>query len=103
MNTEQSLYEMNYTWLSLAQKMLLKDKSVAMFRLGLNAPVAGIIGGMTEAQLHRLSSHPHFLFTLRIRNPAALECLLLDSRVDHLNPMHAAILCLSDAGGDHGI
>lgn len=37
MNTEQSLYKMNYTWLSLAQKMLLKDKSVAMFRLGLNA------------------------------------------------------------------
>ncbi|EKC2616481.1 flagellar transcriptional regulator FlhD [Salmonella enterica] len=61
MNTEQSLYEMNYTWLSLAQKMLLKDKSVAMFRLGLNA------------------------------------------RVDHLAPMHAAMLCLSDTGGRYGI
>ncbi|EAU6352122.1 flagellar transcriptional regulator FlhD [Salmonella enterica subsp. enterica] len=58
---EGSLHEMNYTWLSLAQKMLLKDRNVAMFRLGLNA------------------------------------------RVDHLRPMHAAILCLSDTGGGHGI
>lgn len=58
---EGSLHEMNYTWLSLAQKMLLKDRNVAMFRLGLNA------------------------------------------RVDHLRPMLAAILCLSDTGGGHGI
>lgn len=50
MNTEQSLYEIDYTWLSLAQKMLLKDKSVAMFRLGLNARIAGIIGGMTDVK-----------------------------------------------------
>ncbi|EBF1800994.1 flagellar transcriptional activator FlhD, partial [Salmonella enterica] len=57
MNTEKNLYEMNYTWLSLAQKMLLKDKSIAMFRLGLNARVAGIIGGMTEKELQKLSTH----------------------------------------------
>lgn len=99
MNTEQSLYEMNYTWLSLAQKMLLKDKSIAMFRLGLSAPVAGLISSMTETQLRQLSLHPHFIFTLRIRNPAALEGLLQDSRIDHLSPMHAVILCLSDTGG----
>ncbi|ECI2309600.1 flagellar transcriptional regulator FlhD [Salmonella enterica subsp. enterica serovar Infantis] len=102
-NTEQSLHEINYTWLSLAQKMLLKDRSVAMFRLGLNARVANIIGGMTEKELHKLSTHPHFIFTLRIQDPTALECLLQDSRVDHFNPMHAAILCLSDTGGGHGI
>lgn len=87
MNTENNLYEMNYTWLSLAQKMLLKDKSIAMFRLELNARVAGIIGGMTEKELQKLSTHPHFIFTLRIQNPVALECLLADSRVDHLTPM----------------
>ncbi|EAA7556242.1 hypothetical protein FHE25_22460 [Salmonella enterica] len=102
-NTEKSLHKMNYTWLSLAQKMLLKDKSVAMFRLGLNARVANIIGGMTEKELHKLSTHPHFIFTLRIQDSAALECLLADSRVDHLAPMHAAMLCLSDTGGRHGI
>ncbi|ENY9070396.1 TPA: flagellar transcriptional regulator FlhD [Salmonella enterica subsp. enterica serovar Newport] len=98
MNTEQSLHEMNYTWLSLAQKI-----SVAMFRLGLNARIAGIIGRMTENELHKLSAHPHFIFTLRIQDPDALECLLQDSRVDHLAPMHAAMLCLSDTGGRHGI
>lgn len=103
MNTEQSLYEINYTWLSLAQKMLLKDKSVAMFRLGMNARIAGIIGGMTEKELQKLSAHPHAVFTLRIQDPAALECLLQDSRVDHLAPMHAAMLCLSGTGGRHGI
>ncbi|EBF9202177.1 flagellar transcriptional regulator FlhD [Salmonella enterica] len=103
MNTEKNLYEMNYTWLSLAQKMLLKDKSIAMFRLGLNARVAGIIGGMTEKELQKLSTHPHFIFTLRIQNPVALECLLADSRVDLLTPMHAAMLCLTETGGYHGI
>ncbi|EEG5674306.1 flagellar transcriptional regulator FlhD [Salmonella enterica] len=103
MNIEQSLHEMNYTWLNLAQKMLLKDRSVAMFRLGLNARIADIISRMTETQLHQLSFHPHFIFTLRIQDPAALECLLQDSRVDHLRPMHAAILSLSDTGGGHGI
>ncbi|EDR5075381.1 flagellar transcriptional regulator FlhD [Salmonella enterica] len=103
MNTEQSLYEMNHTWLSLTQKMLLKDKSVAMFRLGLNKPIADLISRMTENQLHQLSQHPHFIFTLRIKEPAALEGLLQDSRVDYLRPMHAAILCLSDAGGGHGL
>ncbi|EAU6351826.1 TPA: flagellar transcriptional regulator FlhD [Salmonella enterica subsp. enterica serovar Muenchen] len=102
-NTEQSLHEMNYTWLNLAQKMLLKDKSVAMFRLGLNARIAGIIGRMTENELHKLSAHPHLIFTLRIQDPDALECLLQDSRVDHLAPMHAAMLCLPDTGGRHGI
>ncbi|EIF8919282.1 flagellar transcriptional regulator FlhD [Salmonella enterica] len=103
MNTEKSLHKMNYTWLSLTQKMLLKDKSVAMFRLGLNARVANIIGGMTEKELHKLSTHPHFIFTLRIQDSVALECLLADSRVDHLAPMHAAMLCLTDTGGRHGI
>ncbi|HBZ9864069.1 TPA: flagellar transcriptional regulator FlhD [Salmonella enterica subsp. houtenae] len=103
MNTEQSLYEMNYTWLNLAQKMLLEDKSVAMFRLGLNTRLADIIGRMTEKDLHKHSAHPHFIFTLRIQDPAALESLLQDSRVDHLMPMHAAILCLSDTGADHGL
>ncbi|ECW0107946.1 TPA: flagellar transcriptional regulator FlhD [Salmonella enterica subsp. enterica serovar Typhimurium] len=103
MNTEKSLHEMNYTWLSLTQKMLLKDRGVAMLRLGLNARVASIIGDMTEKELQKLSAHPHFIFTLRIRNPDALECVLQDSRVDHLASMHAAILCLSDTGGRHGI
>ncbi|EAN5735674.1 hypothetical protein EJD04_23295 [Salmonella enterica] len=83
--------------------MLLKDKSVAMFRLGLNARVADIIGGMTEKELHKLSTHPHFILTLRIQDSAALECLLANSRVDHLTPMPAAMLCLSDTGGRHGI
>lgn len=103
MNAEQSLHELNYTWLSLLQKMLLKDRRIAMFMTGLDSRITGIIGRMTETQLQRLSSHPHFIFTLRIRNPAALKCLLQDSRIDHLNPMHAAILFQSDNGGGHGI
>lgn len=103
MNTEQNLHELNYSWLNLVQKILLKDRSIAIFMTGLAPRIAGIIAGMTETQLHQLSSHPHFIFTLRIRNPVALEGLLQDSRIDHLNPMHAAILCLSDTGGGHGI
>ncbi|EAA2982418.1 hypothetical protein DNY73_12720 [Salmonella enterica subsp. diarizonae] len=103
MNAKQSLHELNYTWLSLVQKMLLKDRSIAMFMTGLDNRIAGIIGRMTETQLQRLSSHPHFILTLRIRNPDALECLLQDSRIDHLNPMHAAILCLSENGGGNGV
>ncbi|EEU7747971.1 flagellar transcriptional regulator FlhD [Salmonella enterica] len=103
MNTEKNLSEMNYTWLSLAQKMLLKDKNLAMLRLGLNVQIADIIDRMTEKDLKKLSAHPHLIFTLRIQNPVALECLLADSRVDHLTHMHAGILCLSDTGGHHGI
>ncbi|EFS2651631.1 flagellar transcriptional regulator FlhD [Salmonella enterica] len=103
MNTEKNLYIINHTWLNLAQKMLLKDKSVAMFRLGLNSQIAGIIERMTEKEIQKLSAHPHLIFTLRIQNPTALECLLADSRVDELTPMHAALLCLSDTGGHNDI
>ncbi|EKS6154847.1 flagellar transcriptional regulator FlhD [Salmonella enterica] len=103
MNTEQNLYEINRIWLNMAQKMLLKDKSVAMFRLGLNVGIANFIGGMTEKELNKLSMHPHLIFTLRIQDPAVLECLLQESRVDHLASMHAAILCLSETGEQHGI
>ncbi|HAF1607928.1 TPA: hypothetical protein G8M64_002182, partial [Salmonella enterica] len=37
MNAEQSLHELNYTWLSLVQKMLLKDRSITMFMTGLDS------------------------------------------------------------------
>ncbi|EJB3895843.1 hypothetical protein ACQSET_23505 [Salmonella enterica] len=30
MNTEKSLCELNYAWLNLVQKMLLKDRSTSM-------------------------------------------------------------------------
>lgn len=36
---------------------------------------------MTENELHKLSAHPHFIFTLRIQDPDDLECLLQDSRL----------------------
>ncbi|EAO2673703.1 hypothetical protein E2U79_22440 [Salmonella enterica] len=96
MNTEKSLRELNYAWLNLVQKMLLKDRSASQVRLGIGTDIATVLAGLTEKELRKLSVHPHFIFSLRIKSPEALKCLLHESRVDHLQPAHAAILCLSE-------
>lgn len=95
-NTEKSLCELNYAWLNLVQKMLLKDRGASQVRLGIGTDIATVLAGLTEKELRKLSVHPHFIFSLRIKSPEALKCLLHESRVDHLQPAHAAILCLSE-------
>ena len=50
-----SIRELNLSYLMLAQRMWLEDRSVAMFRLGLSPEVATILSNLTLAQVIKLS------------------------------------------------
>ncbi|MDR6422621.1 hypothetical protein J2801_004913 [Paraburkholderia phenoliruptrix] len=50
-----SIHEINLSYLMLAQRMWLEDRSVAMFRLGLSPEVATILSNLTLAQVIKLS------------------------------------------------
>ena len=45
------IYDINLSYLLLAQRLISQDKASAMFRLGINEEMATMLGGLTLPQM----------------------------------------------------
>ncbi|EKS71302.1 MULTISPECIES: flagellar transcriptional regulator FlhD [Caballeronia] len=95
MNSSESLdsiREINLSYVILAQRMLLEDKSVAMFRLGLSPEIAMILANLTAAQTIKLCSSNQLLCAFRFNDHSLLSALTQPATHVDVGATHAAIL-----------
>ncbi|MES2901763.1 MAG: flagellar transcriptional regulator FlhD [Pseudomonadota bacterium] len=82
----------NLSYLILAQQMIRADKVSASFRLGINADIAAIIEGMSNAQILKLAGGNFMLASLRIDDSAILAMIASYTNGRAQPPSHAARL-----------
>ena len=69
------IYDINLSYLLLAQRLIVQDKASAMFRLGINEEMATTLAALTLPQMVKLITQ-----------------LTQDSRVDDLQQIHTGIM-----------
>ncbi|MEI9600430.1 flagellar transcriptional regulator FlhD [Moellerella wisconsensis] len=95
MNTAELLkqiYDMNLSYLLLAQQVIKDEKSSAMFRLGVSDTMAATLSNLSLSQLIKLAETNQFICQLRFASNELIEKLTKDSRVDDLQQIHTGIL-----------
>ncbi|WP_294769459.1 flagellar transcriptional regulator FlhD [uncultured Rhodoferax sp.] len=99
MNDEQLLAqirEANMTYLMLAQTLIRKDKSEALFRLGMSEEAANMIGALSPAQILRIASGNMLLCRFRVDDDIVWNLLTNHSATkvdnDATTKLHASIL-----------
>ena len=95
MNTldiQESIREVNLSYLMLAQNLLRQDRAIGMFRLGLSAEVADVLVNLSMAQVVKLASSDHLLCAFRFNDQMLLSALMKPSKHAEIASTHAAIL-----------
>ncbi|ARU31715.1 flagellar transcriptional regulator FlhD [Sulfuriferula sp. AH1] len=87
----------NLSYLMLAQQMIRADKATAIFRLGIDAQIAELIEGLSNAQLLKLSGTNMMLARFRFDDGAILGMLTNYNKDRALAHSHAAILMAGQA------
>ena len=88
--------EANLTYLMLAQNMIRKDKTEALFRLAISDETATLISALSSAQILRISSGNMLLCSFRVTDDIVWNLLTnhTSSKVDNdaTTKLHASIL-----------
>lgn len=93
--TLKCIHDLNLSTLLLSQRILEKDKAVAMYRLGIDEETASILSNLTASQMLTLSETNQLIFQLRFENADVIKKLTEDSRVVDIKQMHTGILLSS--------
>lgn len=86
------IYDINLSYLLLAQKLISQEKASAMFRLGISDAMATTLADLTLPQLVKLAETNQLICQFRFDNSETIEKLTRDSRVDELQQIHTGIL-----------
>jgi flagellar transcriptional activator FlhD len=95
MKSEQLMNEIreaNLSYLMLAQSMIREDRAAAMYRLGVSEEVAGLIEGLTPAQVVRMAGSTMLLFRFRFDDTMIVDMLSDYGRGKLMAGTHAALL-----------
>jgi flagellar transcriptional activator FlhD len=98
MNTTQlqeSIRDINLTYLMLAQQMVKEDKLTAIYRLGLSQDLVDLIGGLSPAQIIKMASSNMLLCSFRFDENILLNMVSDYSKSRMMSQTHAAILMSS--------
>ncbi|WP_249226284.1 flagellar transcriptional regulator FlhD [Entomohabitans teleogrylli] len=86
------IYDINLSWLLLAQRLISQDKASAMFRLGINDEMALTLSELTLPQMVKLAETNQLICQFRFSDRQTIQRLTQDSRVDDLQQVHTGIL-----------
>ena len=89
------IHHLNLSTLLLSQKMIEKDKVMAMYRLGIDEETADILSRLNTSQMLILSETNQLTFQLRFENAEMMKKLTEESRVRDIKQMHTGILLSS--------
>ena len=84
--------ELNLTYLMLAQQMVLADKDMAIFRLGIGKDIADILEVLTAAQILKLSNSNMMLCRIRFDDSLIFGMLANYTKDKMMAQSHATIL-----------
>ncbi|ACY84177.1 flagellar transcriptional regulator FlhD [Edwardsiella piscicida] len=103
------IYDINLSYLLLAQRLIHDDKASAMFRLGIDAEMAETLVQLTLPQMVKLAETNQLVCQFRFEDHQTIQRLTQESRVDDLQQIHTGILLsshllqqLSADGNDSG-
>ncbi len=91
-STASDIGNLNLSYLLLAQRMVQDDPATAMFRLGISREMADLLGGLSLAQIVKLSSSSLVLCRFRFDDQPLLAALTDEKKSTPLQQAHAAIL-----------
>lgn len=86
------IYDINLSYLLLAQRLIVQDKASAMFRLGINEEMANTLGALTLPQMVKLAETNQLVCHFRFDDHQTITRLTQDSRVDDLQQIHTGIM-----------
>lgn len=86
------IYDINLSYLLLAQRLINQDKASAMFRLGITEEMAAKLGELTLPQMVKLAETNQLICQFRFNDHQSITRLTQDSRVDDLQQIHTGIL-----------
>ncbi|MER2472352.1 flagellar transcriptional regulator FlhD [Photorhabdus laumondii] len=95
MNTVELLkhiYDINLSYLLLAQRLINHEKASAMFRLGISDSMADTLSKLTLPQLVKLAETNQLICYFRFENSKTIQQLTKKSRIDDLQKTHTGIL-----------
>ena len=96
-NMLAEIRDANLNYLMLAQQMIRADKATAIFRLGIDAQIAELLEGLSNAQLLKLAGTNMMLARFRFDDGAILGMLTNYNKDRALAHSHAAILMAGQA------
>ena len=89
------IYDINLSYLLLAQRLIGQDKASAMFRLGINEEMAKVLRELTLPQMVKLAETNQLVCHFRFGDHNTIHHLTKESRVDDLQQIHTGILLSS--------
>lgn len=87
----------NLSYLMLAQQMIRADRAAAIYRLGISAEIADLLGKLSPSQLLKLSNANMMLARFRFDDAAILGMLTDHDKERGVAHAHAAILMSGQA------
>ncbi|WP_294904930.1 flagellar transcriptional regulator FlhD [Tatumella sp. UBA2305] len=95
-NLLKHIYDINLSYLLLAQQLISQDKSSAMFRLGIDEPMANKLAELTLPGLVKLAETNQLICKLRFMDYTIIQRLTRESRVDDMQQIHTGIILASE-------
>ena len=95
MNADQLITEIreaNLSYLLLAQRLIREDRAEAMFRLGIGEDVAGLIAGLSMAQILKIAGSNMLMCSFRFSEDMVWNLLTSHSKDADISRMHASLL-----------
>jgi len=85
--------DVNLSYLLLAQRMVCRDKAVAIYRLGISSELAEILANLSPHQVIRVAMSNQMPLDFRFSNQAcSLKQITQERLLPTLNQTHASIL-----------
>ncbi len=95
-NLVKHIYDINLSYLLLAQQLIDQDKSSAMFRLGIDELMANKLAELTLPGLVKLAETNQLICKLRFIDYTVIQRLTRESRVDDMQQIHTGIMLASE-------
>ncbi|MFS2224823.1 flagellar transcriptional regulator FlhD [Pantoea sp. B65] len=89
------IYDINLSYLLLAQRLINQEKASAMFRLGIDEPMADALAKLTLPEMVKLAETNQLVCQFRFTDHQTINRLTQESRVDDLQQVHTGILLSS--------
>jgi len=89
------IYDINLSYLLLAQRLINQEKASAMFRLGIDEAMADALSQLTLPEMVKLAETNQLVCQFRFTDHQLIDRLTQESRVDDLQQIHTGILLSS--------
>lgn len=90
-----AIQEQNLSYLLLAQKLLVDDRKMAMFRLHMDEAMADLISSLTIGQMLKISGSGQLLCAMALPSASKLSGILSNERSSSLVQIHTALMLAS--------